>query len=134
MYILCMRQPRTEDQENLAAYVWMLSQHRAALAQQLAEVEEYVRQAVRVAGQHGVKQLDLATLTQRSTGRISQIIGEAPPVSSEQLRAARESWREALDSPGEHLNRLSKKFSTPESGETWRMNYELVHGKAPDVF
>jgi len=125
---MCMRQPRTEDQENLAAYAWMLAQHRAALAQQLAEVEDYVRQAVRVAHQFGVKQTDLATLTERSTGRISQIIAEAPPVPAEQLRETRENWREALDSPGDHLDRLSRKFTTPESGEIWRANFKLVHG------
>lgn len=127
-----MRQPRTEDQENLAAYVWMLAQHRAALAQQLADVEDYLRHAVRVAGQYGVKQMDLATLTGRSNGRISQIISEAPPVPGDELRAAREAWREALDSPGEHLERLSKKFSTSESTEMWKTNYELVHGTDPD--
>jgi hypothetical protein len=127
-----MRQPRTEDQENLAAYVWMLSQHRAALAQQLAEVEEYVRQAVRVAKQYGVKQIDLAMLTGRSPGRVSQIINEAPPVPGEQLRATRQAWRKDLDSPGDHLGRLSKKFTTPESSDTWTANYRLVHGIAPE--
>lgn len=60
----------------LTAYVWMLSQHRAALAQQLLEVEEYARQAVRVSCQHGVKQSDVATLTGRCPGRVSQIINE----------------------------------------------------------
>ncbi|ALE04752.1 hypothetical protein AL755_03425 (plasmid) [Arthrobacter sp. ERGS1:01] len=127
-----MKQPRTEDQENLAAYTWMLAQHRAALAQQLADVEDYVRQAVRVASQYGVKQTDLATLTGRSAGRISQIIAEAPPVPGDRLRETRERWCEALDAPGAHLERLSKRFSTPESSEMWKANYELVHGKGPD--
>lgn len=124
-----MRRILTEDQERLAAYAWMLAQHRAALAKQLAEVEEFEREAIRAAALYGVRKMDLATLTARSRGRISQIIGEVPPFVGKSMLNTTEPWRKALDEPQEHLERLSKKFTTAETIASWNTNFELVHGE-----
>ncbi|WP_157884287.1 hypothetical protein [Arthrobacter alpinus] len=124
----------TEDQENLAAYTWMLSQHRLALAKQLADVEEFEREAIRSAEQYGVKQKTLAALTGRSPGRISQIISESGPKTGKVLTESRETWRRALDEPQEHLALHEKKFTTAETIATWNTNFNLVHGEDNNIF
>lgn len=124
----------TEDQENLAAYTWMLSQHRVALAKQLADVEEFEREAISAAGQYGVQQKTLAILTGRSPGRISQIISETAPKTGKELTESREIWRKSLDEPQEHLAQHAKKFTTAETIATWNTNFNLVHGEDNNIF
>lgn len=125
---------QTEDQEKFAAYAWMLAQRRTALAKQLAEVESYEREAIRVAEHYGVKQKTLSTLTGRSPGRISQIVSEDSTSTDNSLLETVESWRVALDEPQDHLARLSKKFTTAETIETWNAHFNLIFNKDSDVF
>ncbi|ALV47816.1 hypothetical protein MB46_19235 (plasmid) [Arthrobacter alpinus] len=124
----------TEDQENFAAYAWMLAQHRIAVAEQLAYVEQYEREARCAAGQYGVKQKTLAALTGRSPGRISQIISEYPAKTGSALMETRETWRRALDEPSEHLALHERKFTTAETIATWDTNFNLVHGEETGIF
>ncbi len=109
-----MTKKLTQDQKALASYVWMLSRHREALARQLADVEQFERDAVAAAGQFGVKQTLLATLTGRSPGRISQIISATPTDFDAAPQEIREQWRQALDNPTGHLERYASIGRTPE--------------------
>ncbi|SEF11808.1 hypothetical protein SAMN04489740_4145 [Arthrobacter alpinus] len=124
----------TEAQENLAAYAWTLAQHREALANQLADVEQYEREAIRAAEPYGVKQKTLAALTGRSPGRVSQIIKDQSSTQSTTLAETREKWRQALDEPQDHLAKHEKGFSTAVTISTWNTNFMIVHGEDSGVF
>lgn len=117
----------TEDQEKFASYAWMLARHRAALAKQLAEVDSYMREAVRLAEQHGVRQKTLAALTGLTPARISQIAHTATPNNETTLEKL-STWRVALDDPQEHLAQLSKRSTTEELGD-WEEKYCLIYNK-----
>lgn len=119
----------TEDQEKFAAYAWMLAQHRAALAKQVAAVDEYLRESIRAAERYGVKQKTIAALTELTPARISQIINDDTPSNGKPALDSMESWRKALDDPQEHLARLSKKFTTSETMETWNTRFHFIYNK-----
>ncbi|WP_427019404.1 hypothetical protein ACQCSX_22185 (plasmid) [Pseudarthrobacter sp. P1] len=127
-----MAKKLTQDQEALASYVWMLSRHRAALARQLADVEQFERDAVAAAGQFGVKQALLATLAGRSPGRISQIISATPTDFDAAPQDIREQWRQALENPAGHLERYSSFGRTPEDLAAWTAKHRLIHGEHHD--
>ncbi|WP_427017708.1 hypothetical protein ACQCSX_03580 [Pseudarthrobacter sp. P1] len=118
----------TQDQEALASYVWMLARHRNALARQLADVEQFERDAVAAAAQFGVKQALLATLTGRSAGRISQITSATPADFEAAPQKTREQWRQALDNPAAHLERYSGIGKTVEELDDWNAKHRLIHG------
>jgi hypothetical protein len=124
-----MAKKLTQDQEALASYVWMLSRHREALARQLADVEQFERDAVAAAGQFGVKQTLLATLTGRSPGRISQIISATPTDFEAAPQEIREQWRQALDNPAGHLERYASIGRTPQELDEWNAKHRLIHGE-----
>jgi hypothetical protein len=118
----------TEDQEKFASYAWMLARHRAALAKQLAEVDGYLREAVRLAEQHGVRQKTLAVLTNFTPARISQIVNDDTPNTDTTMLETVTLWRAAIEEPQAHLARLSKK-STRENLEEWEEKYRLIYNK-----
>jgi hypothetical protein len=109
-----MTKKLTQDQKALASYVSMLSRHREALTRQLADVEQFERDAVAAAGQFGVRQTLLATLTGRSPGRISQIISTTPTDFDAAPHGIREQWRQALENPTAHLERYASLGRAPE--------------------
>ncbi|WP_026554849.1 hypothetical protein [Arthrobacter sp. 35W] len=119
----------TQEQEALASYVWMLARHREALARQLADVEQFERDAVAAAGQFGVKQAMLATLTGKSPGRISQIISATPADFEAAPQQTREQWRQVLDDPAGHLERYSGAGKTIEELDDWNAKHRLIHGE-----
>lgn len=132
VYIYFMARKLTEDQEKFAHYAWMLSRHRTALAQQLADVDGYAREAIRTAAQYGVRQNILAELTGFTPGRISQIVNEDTSDAGKALRETIQAWQASIENPQEHLARLSKK-NTPEDLEDWEEKYRLIYNKNSDT-
>ncbi|WP_113718959.1 hypothetical protein [Arthrobacter dokdonensis] len=121
----------TEDQESLAHYAWALARHRAALAKQLADVEEYERQAVALAARYGVRQTLLAAVTGRSPGRISQVVAATNTEPLGTLEEARGPWSTALEHPQDHLTARSRPATAAERDQ-WNATRELIHGP-PDT-
>jgi hypothetical protein len=78
-----MAKPATELQISLAVDAWRLSERRAWLLRQLAELDELHRQAIALAATYGVPQKTLAALCEVSGPRISQIVSstDLPPGS-----------------------------------------------------
>lgn len=64
----------TELQISLAVNAWQLTDRRAALLAELAEIDELHRQAIALAATYGVPQKSLAALCDVSGPRISKIV------------------------------------------------------------
>lgn len=107
--------------------VWQLSDHRAALLRQLAEIDAYQRDAIVSAEQHGVRQAMMATLVGVTPQRISQIVAETP-LPEESVETLDRRWHKDLKSPRGHVARASK-ITTVVERDLWNLRYELVHGR-----
>jgi len=121
-----MARTLTAQQKSLAGRVWELSDHRAALLRQLAEVELAQHQAIAVAEQHGVRQVRLAQLAGVTRARVSQIVA-ATEVPDESICDLNERWHKMLEWPQDHLAALAK-ITTASARDEWNYRYELVHG------
>ncbi|CAN5210692.1 hypothetical protein BH11ACT2_BH11ACT2_01530 [soil metagenome] len=121
-----MARSLTAQQESLAGKVWQLSDHRAALLRQLAEVELAQHQAIVVAEQHGVRQVRLAQLAGVTRARVSQIVA-ATDMPDEPTQVLDERWHRMLEWPQDHLASVAK-ITTVAARDEWNRRYELVHG------
>jgi hypothetical protein len=126
-----MRRTLTTLQEQLASKVWQLSDHRAALLRQVAEIEAYQRDAIVLAEQHGVRQAMMATLAGVTPQRISQIMAETP-LPKESVEALNQRWHQDLEWPQDHLARVSN-ITTVTERDLWNLRYELIHGSVGEV-
>lgn len=116
----------TAQQESLAGRVWELSDHRAALLRQLADVELAQHQSIALAEQHGVRQVRLAQLAGVTRARVSQIVA-ATEIPDESIRVLDERWHKMLEWPQDHLASVAK-ITTAVGRDEWNLRYELVHG------
>jgi len=121
-----MARSLTAQQESLSGRVWQLSDHKAALLRQLAEVELAQHQAIVVAEQHGVRQVRLAQLAGVTRARVSQIVSSTE-VPEESIRGLDERWHRMLEWPQDHLASVAK-ITTAIARDEWNQRYELVHG------
>lgn len=121
-----MARSLTAQQKSFAGRVWELSDHRAALLRQLAEVELAQHQAIVVAEQHGIRQVRLAQLAGVTRARISQIVA-ATEVPDESIRVLDERWHKMLEWPQDHLASVAK-ITTTAGRDQWNQRFELVHG------
>lgn len=121
-----MARSLTAQQESLAGRVWQLSDHKAALLRQLAEVELAQHQAIVVAEQHGVRQVRLAQLAGITRARVSQIVA-ATEMPDEPTQVLDERWHRMLEWPQDHLASVAK-ITTLVARDQWNQRYELVHG------
>jgi len=114
---------------DLMVDVWELADQKAALAAQLAEIDQLHRQAIVLAHTFGVKQPALAKLSDVTPGRISQIVQstERPEGSLEKFH--REVAR-GLEWPADHLQHIRKERTAAEP-TAWAEKFELVHGHSP---
>jgi hypothetical protein len=134
-----MRRTLTTLQQQLALKVWELSDHRAALLRQVAEIDAYQRDAIRLAEQHGVRQAMIAMLAGVTPQRISQIVAETP-LPEESIETLGRAWHKDLEWSQDHLARVAM-ITTQAERDVWNQRYELVHGrpgnlgsKAPDSY
>ena len=121
-----MARSLTAQQESLAGRVWELSDHRAALLRQLADVELAQHQAIILAERHGVRQVRLAQLAGVTRARVSQIVA-ATEMPDESIRVLDERWHRMLERPQDHLASVAK-ITTAVGRDEWNLRYELVHG------
>jgi len=122
-----MRRTLTTLQQQLALKVWELSDHRAALLRQVAEIDAYQRAAISMAEQHGVRQAMIATLAGVTPQRISQIVAETP-LPEESIETLGPAWHKDLEWPQDHLTRVAK-ITTQDERNLWNQRYELIHGR-----
>lgn len=122
-----MARALTEQQQSLALKVWELSDHRAALLRQVAEVEAAQHQAIALAELHGVRQVRLAELAGVTRARVSQIVG-ATDAPDEPIAELEQRWYKMLEWPQDHLRDV-RAITTVEARDEWNRRYELVHGK-----
>lgn len=120
-----MTRSLTAQQKSLAGRVWELSDHKAALLRQLAEVELAQYQAIAVAEQHGVRQARLAELAGVTRARVSQIVA-ATEVPDELIQVLDERWYKMLEWPRDHLATVAK-ITKAHSRDEWNHRYGLVH-------
>ena len=121
-----MARALTAQQESLAGRVWELSDHRAALLRQIAEVEGAQHQAIALAELHGVRQVRLARLAGVTRARVSQIVA-GTEVPEESIEALEQRWSTMLEQPAYHL-RAVRAITTVEARDEWNRRFELVHG------
>ena len=126
-----MRRTLTALQEQLASKVWQLSDHRAALLRQVAEIDAYQRDAIVLAEQHGVRQAMMATLAGVTPQRISQIVAETP-LPTEFVEELAQRWYKDLEWPQDHLARVSK-ITTVVERDLWNLRFELIHGRPGEL-
>jgi len=122
-----MKRPPTSLQSALAGVVWQLSDQRAALLKQVAEIEAYQHDAIALAEQHGVRQTVLAELAGVSRQRISQIVAETE-IPTQNVTELQSLWSHALEWSDDQLKRLAS-VTTDTERDTWNARFELVHGR-----
>jgi len=114
---------------NLMTDVWELANRKAALAAQLAEIDQLHRQAVVLAHTFGIKQPVLAKLSDVTPGRISQIV-----VSTDNPDAAPDEFHsevfKALEWGDDHRDRIQRAIAKMNP-EAFAEKFELVHGHSP---
>ncbi|MGA1836038.1 hypothetical protein VD659_03820 [Herbiconiux sp. 11R-BC] len=95
--------------------VWELANRKAALAAQLAEVDQLHRQAIVLAHTFGIKQPILATLSDVTPGRISQIVQstEMPDAGPDKFHAEVYRTLEGATTTASESNARSRK-GTPK--------------------
>ena len=122
-----MRRTLTTPQQQLALKVWELSDHRAALLRQVAEIDAYQREAISLAELHGIRQAMIATLAGVAPQRISQIVADTP-LPNESIETLGRAWHKDLEWPQDHLTRVAK-ITTQAERDLWNQRYELIHGR-----
>ncbi|MBF4571874.1 hypothetical protein ITJ64_05035 [Herbiconiux sp. VKM Ac-1786] len=114
---------------NLMTDVWELASRKAALAAQLAEIDQLHREAVTLAHAFGIKQPVLAKLSDVTPGRISQIVlsTETPDADPDEFHSA---VFKALEWGDDHRERIQRAIAKANP-EAFVEKFELVHGRSP---
>ncbi|TIH30797.1 hypothetical protein [Subtercola vilae] len=122
-----MSKPLTELQTSLAVNAWQLTDRRAWLLAQLAELDVLHRQAIALAATYGVSQKSLARLCDVSGPRISQIVSDTdlPPGSIEEFNSAVIEMLERRQDP--------VRDGAPGDTIAWDRKFAISRGYDPEL-
>lgn len=121
-----MAKPATDLQTTLAVDAWHLTDRRAWLLAELADLDELHRQAIALAATYGVTQKSLAVLCDVSGPRISQIVS-ATDLPTGTVESFHQSVTDILQRPQESVHRTE-----PEDIAAWNTKSAISRGIAND--